>query len=575
MEDAISHLQRAEELSLGARAAGTTPASPRTEGPGPEAVFLRFEAVACLGPSAGIAEHNAGDSLRRIGRTAEARTCYMKAIRLEPELAISYLHIGMTLCFDGHLAEALPWYKLAVEMEPENTVFWEELADLYQKGDESDKAVACWRRILELSPTAETRAQIEMGCALQQDGRPEEALAQFLVARDGRPDSASAHFSLGGVYEVLGKMAEAEAMLREAIRLRPRFPAAHARLATLLRGKLPDADLQIIEELLHDSRLEPDPRARLLFAIAHVEDARGNYSRAAACLREANELTLQSRRAEGVIYRPEEHERFVDRLIAAFDADFFRRTSGLGLPTRRPVFVIGMPRSGTTLVEQILASHPRAFGAGERLFAKRMFEKLPSVVHARLTPTECLMYLDEYSLKRLAGEYLGKLNALDLGRFDKIVDKMPENYSYIGLITATFPAATFIHCRRDPRDVAVSCWMSDFRAIRWANDLGHIGPRFKQYYRLMDHWRKVFPAAVLEVDYHDTVSDLEGTARRLLGACGLEWDPVCLEFHRTQRAVRTASLTQVRQPIYKTSVARWRNYKNQLADLFSVLEQFI
>ena len=161
-------------------------------------------------------------------------------------------------------------------------------------------------------------------------------------------------------------MSEAEAMLREAIRLRPRFPAAHARLATLLRGKLPDGDLDIVEALLQDPRLEPDPRARLLFAIAHVEDARGNYSRAATCLSEANELTLQSRRAEGVIYSPAEHERFVDRLIAAFEADFFHRTSGLGLATRRPVFVIGLPRSGTTLVEQILASHPRAFGAGER-----------------------------------------------------------------------------------------------------------------------------------------------------------------------------------------------------------------
>ena len=213
--------------------------------------------------------------------------------------------------------------------------------------------------------------------------------------------------------------------------------------------------------------------------------------------------------------------------------------------------------------------------AGERLFARRMFEKLPSLVQAGLTPTECLASLDGYSLKRLAAEHLGRLNALDLGRFDRIVDKMPENYSYIGLITAMFPAATLIHCRRDPRDVAVSCWMSDFRAIRWANDLGHIGSRFEQYYRLMDHWKKVFPAAIFEVDYADTVSDLEGTPRMLLDACGLEWDPMCLEFHRTQRAVHTASLTQVRQPIYKTSVARWRHYKAQLADLFSVLEQFI
>jgi Sulfotransferase family len=186
-----------------------------------------------------------------------------------------------------------------------------------------------------------------------------------------------------------------------------------------------------------------------------------------------------------------------------------------------------------------------------------------------------LASLDECSLQRLAGEHLGKLNALDVGRFDRIVDKMPENYFYIGLLAAMFPAATFIHCRRDPRDAAVSCWISDFRAVRWANDLEHIGSRFNQYYRLIDHWRKVFPAAILEVDYEDTVSDLEGTARRLVDACGLRWDQACLEFHKTQRAVQTASLTQVRQPIYRTSVARWRHYEDQLADLFHMFEQFI
>src|SRR5262249_12061128 len=161
---------------------------------------------------------------------------------------------------------------------------------------------------------------------------------------------------------------------REAIRLQPRFPAAYARLATLLRGKCPDEDVQVIEELLSEPGLGPVPRARLLFAIAHVLDAREEYARAAACLREANSLSAGVRRAEGIIYRPEEHERFVDGLIRTFDSDFFERITGLGLETNRPVFVFGLPRSGTTLVEQILASHAGVFGAGERLFGRRMFE---------------------------------------------------------------------------------------------------------------------------------------------------------------------------------------------------------
>ena len=158
---------------------------------------------------------------------------------------------------------------------------------------------------------------------------------------------------------------------------------------------------------------------------------------------------------------------------------------------------------------------------------------------------------------------------MDLGRYDRIVDKLPDNYMYLGLLVAMFPDAVFIHCRRDLRDVAVSCWMSDFRGIRWSNDPLPIGSRFRQYRRLAGHWGCVLPPRVVEVRYEDNVSDPEGTARRLLDACGLEWDPACLDFHRTRRVVRTASLTQVRQPIYTTSLERWRHYEKEMATLFA------
>jgi tetratricopeptide (TPR) repeat protein len=406
---------------------------------------------------------------------------------------------------------------------------------------------------------------------LQEDGRLDEAIEQYRIANRLQPERAQPHYAMGGILEEQGKMAEAEAAVCEAIRLQPRFPAAYARLATLVKSKLSDEDFEAIERLLANPQLDKQPRARLLFAMAHVLDARKEYGRAAACLREANALTLETRRAEGVIYDPDDHVRFVDRLIDVFDAEFFRRTAGLGLDTLRPVFVIGVPRSGTTLVEQVLASHPRVYGAGERLFGRRSFEKVPTVVGRNEAPIECIAALDEYALKRIAGEHLGKLNALDLGRFDRIVDKLPDNYLYLGLLAAMFPNAVFIYCRRDLRDVGVSCWISDFRSIRWANDPRHIGSRFQQHRRLMDHWRKVLPVPVVQVNYEDTVADLEGVARRLLDACGVEWDPACLDFHRTQRVVRTASLAQVRQPIYTSSVARWKNYESDLADLFAMI----
>jgi hypothetical protein len=180
-------------------------------------------------------------------------------------------------------------------------------------------------------------------------------------------------------------------------------------------------------------------------------------------------------------------------------------------------------------------------------------------------------YLDGLAVQRLAERHLEALRALDGGRAERIVDKMPDNNQYLGLLAILFPRAVFIHCRRDLRDTAVSCWSTDFRSIRWANDPGHIASRFRQYRRLMDHWRTVLPTPIHDVDYEETAADLEGVARRLLAACGQKWDAACLEFHRTQRPVRTASVSQVRQPVYKTSVARWKHYQRELADLFAAL----
>ena len=254
-----------------------------------------------------------------------------------------------------------------------------------------------------------------------------------------------------------------------------------------------------------------------------------------------------------------------------FDTAFFERLSSGGLETRRPVFVFGLPRSGTTLIEQVLASHPRVHGAGELRLARQIFDAIPSALGRQDRLFDCIPQLDAASLRRLAERHLTALNAIDGGRPERIVDKMPDNYLYLGLLAAFFPNATFIHCRRDLRDIAVSCWMTDFRSIRWASDPVHIGTRFQEYLRLMDHWRAVLPAPIHEVHYEETVDDLEAVARQLLEACGLEWDPACLEFHRTRRTVRTASITQVRQPIYTRSVARWKNYERELTELFRAL----
>ena len=255
-------------------------------------------------------------------------------------------------------------------------------------------------------------------------------------------------------------------------------------------------------------------------------------------------------------------------MIAVCTPDFFARVRGFGLESELPVFVVGLPRSGTTLIEQILASHRQVFGAGEiRLAVDTMAE----IGGQSADFSAGLRELNRPTAQRLASRHLERLRALSRTAL-RIVDKMPDNYFYLGLLASLFPRAKFIHCRRDLRDVAVSCWMTHFRDIRWANDQEQIASRFHKYQRMMEHWRKVLPAPLLEVDYEETVADLEGVARKLVAWCDLAWEPACLEFHRAKRPVRTASTVQVRQPVYRTSVGRWKHYQDTLASLFARLE---
>jgi hypothetical protein len=340
-----------------------------------------------------------------------------------------------------------------------------------------------------------------------------------------------------------------------------------------LRGKLPDADLAALETRVADPLLTDGPRARLLFGLGHVLDGRGEYGRAAECLQRANGLCTELNRKLKREYTPVEHERFVDKLEAAFGPEFFSRVRDAGVSSRRPIFIFGLPRSGTTLVEQVLASHSRVFGAGELRLARQTFEAIPATTGRTEEPLVCVPGLDGGSIRTLGERYLKGLSSLEgEGQSaEQVVDKMPDNYLYLGLLACLFPRATFIHCRRDLRDISVSCWMTDFRSIRWANDPEHIASRFRQYRRLMKHWQSVLPVPVHDVVYETLIDDFETESHKLLAACGLDWEPDCGRFHETARPVRTASVIQVRQPIYRRSVARWKHYEASLADLFALL----
>jgi hypothetical protein len=238
------------------------------------------------------------------------------------------------------------------------------------------------------------------------------------------------------------------------------------------------------------------------------------------------------------------------------------------------VFVVGLPRSGTTLIEQILASHPKIYGAGELPDLRNVFSSLPEVACVPwANPFDVLNALDRATAERAARRYVERLDDLAPVSAARVVDKMPDNIEMLGLIALLLPNARVVICHRDLRDVAISCWQTPFASILWANDYDQLAARFASFQRILQFWRMTKPLEWLDVSYEELTRDVDGQSRRLIDFVGLEWNPACLEFHTTSRVVRTASMTQVRQPIHSQSVGRWKRYANPIQPLFEALER--
>jgi tetratricopeptide (TPR) repeat protein len=537
-----------------------------------EAAVALHQALA-IDPRHADAHNNLGNVFRQQGRLEESIACHQRALELRPNLAIAYHNLGMAYGAQWKLDDAAASFREAVRLQPNFAQAHYYLGAVLQEQRLLDDAVPCYRRCIELEPT-HADAYTDLSAVLTALRQPTEAADCLRAALRLKPHFPEAHCNLGVTLGRMGEFADSEASLREAVRLDPRHARAHSELAFLLGGRLDDAHLTAMHQLSTEPRLADDDRSRLHFSLAKVYDARGAYAEATHQAEQGNACDRAVRRMRGQTYDPVEHARSIDRIIATFTPEFFARVSGWGLETQLPIFVFGLPRSGTTLVEQILASHSLVQGAGEVNVGRRAVD-LVYGGNSRAA-MEWLGWLDRNSLRQVAVsclEQLQKLGASKNERPVRIVDKAPENYLDLGLLAALFPRARLVHCKRDVRDVALSCWFIQFAEVNWANDLGCIASRIHEYQRLMEHWQRVLPVPIVEVSYESLVANLEMEAKRLVAACGLNWEPACLTFHETRRPVHTASFAQVRRPIYKDSVGRWRNYADVLAPLFAAFNE--
>jgi tetratricopeptide (TPR) repeat protein len=486
------------------------------------------------------------------------------------------LALGLQHHLAGNLAAAEPLYRQVLHTDPGEANARYLLDLLLCHGTRRDAIVPLLRRAVALLPQAAV-LHWKLGQELVDLGQVEEAAACYREALRLQPDLAEAHANLAELLLEEGRREEATSCYHQALRLDPGCVSALSQAAIYNVFPLTSLELARMGALASDARLSRTDAARLHFGLGNVHDRAGAYEEAFRHFQQANALRQAACRDENQGYDAAAHNAWTSEMIASCNARYFQRIRGFGRDSQRPVFIVGMLRSGTSLVEQILASHPQIHGAGELFDITALAIGLPcrlGVAARSDLPGEaypaCLATLDAATATALADEYLSHLERLDSSA-PRVTDKMPTNFEHLGLIAALSPRARVIHCSRDPLDVCLSCYFQHFTSMNFTYALEDLAAFYQDYERLMRHWQALLPLAFLEVAYEDLVSAPERVSRELVAFCDLEWDDRCLAYHQTQRRVRTASMAQVRQPIYTRSVGRWRHYAAHLGPLLRAL----
>ena len=554
--EAVGHARRALELQPDYAEAHNNLGAALKELDELDEAEAQYRRALEIKPNYADALGNLANLLRGRSDWDEAVEYYRRAIAVNPRHAGVHKGLGKALLELGRVDEAIACGRRALAIDPKLPGGRVALGVALQRKNLLDEAVECFRRAVADDPN-DADAQTNLGVALHDQGHDVEAMAHCRRAVEIAPDNEKARGNLAGLLQERGQLDEALVHMRKAVALNPAGGQSLVNLANSRKYSQADAaEIDRMEALLAEGDLPAESRMYLHFALGKIHDDCRSWDRAFAHFREANRLA-------DVRFNERAVRDHLEALIETCDRALLAKGAQLGCKSELPVFIVGMPRSATTLVEQILASHPRVFGAGELT----EIAKISRAVQSDLPFPRCLADLDRQRASKLADGYLRRLRELG-GQADRVTDKMPTNFWHLGLVALLWPNARVIHCRRDPLDVCLSCYFQNFRGrLAFAYDLHDLGVYYGLYERLMDHWRRVLPLAMFELDYEDLLSNQELVSRDLVEFCGLDWDPACLEFHTSRRVVRTASNWQVRQPLFTSSLRRWKNYEKHLAPL--------
>ena len=502
---------------------------------------------------------------RRRHRDAQAQ--FDRLLLIQPNNAVALNERGAVLAELGDLDSALASIEAALRLEPDFADACLNRGNILAKQLRHEDALAAFDRALALKP-ALAKAWAGRAHVLVDQSRLEEALESYDRALALAPDDADVHGSRAICLQDIGRLSEARAAIDKAIALAPGAPSLYHTLAFSRRLARDDPRFAAMERLAQNtSSFTAQEKTDLHFALAKAYEDNQDYDRAferflAGNRERRRQLTYDEGATLGAF----------ERIAERFPRERLQRSGGRGDSSSVPVFIVGMPRSGTTLVEQILASHSQVHGAGEVSDFPHALVEAGQRLAPGLGPVESVLQLPDEAFPGVGSDYVRRIRTA-APPATRILDKAPRNFRFIGAIRLALGQARIIHVRRDPLDTCFSCFSVMFRDhLPFTFDLRELGRYYAAYERLMQHWREALPpGAMLEVRYEDVVADVEGQARRLVAYCGLDWEDQCLEFDKNSRAVRTASVMQVRQPLYKTAIGRSRAFAGRLAPLVEEL----
>jgi tetratricopeptide (TPR) repeat protein len=530
-----------------------------------------FEKAIAIKPDATESRNNLANALARLNRLDQSIAELEKVLEVSRRQAEPYMracyNIGVSLQALDRDEEAIPHYQRAIAINPDYAEAHNALGNVLTKCKHPEEALLHYEKFAAIRPNlGETHNNL--GVALHALNRETEAIAHFGKAIAIKPDYADAHGNLGLALESLGRIEEATQAFEKAIEHAPevlRFYKWYFHSTTAAAG---DRHLKtLVKFAQRPSALPRREQIELHFAAGKVFADLKRYDLSFRHLHDGNALKRQD-----IKYDETRTLRMFDRLQAMFAPEFMRSREGLGNRSPEPIFIVGMPRSGSTLVEQILASHPRVFAAGEVNDFNRAVAQFAGQRGSDVQFPDQFQTLTEEDLVQLGSRYLGGIRNI-APTAERVTDKSLSNFRFAGLINLALPNARIIHTRRDPIDTCVSCFSTLFaRGQHFTYELSELGRYYRAYERLMDHWGAVLPDGVmLEVSYEELVANFEEQARHILAHCGLAWDESCLDFYRTERPVKSASAPQVYQPLYKTSVGRGSCYGDSLRPLLNAL----